>query len=201
MLAITALCLGWIPWHVQTRGYWYWRENEPGNLSFMKKTLARWISESWTQKRWDRFGWRRLLLGGNNSSWGPPRLGEAGRAHFSNYTLAFASQLRKSTENLSQGSWLVSDASLRRLGRLIRGSLDWPAEHVPLVCLWVTSVSPWLVVKRVMLAILFFRFAGAGDTRWGSQWDCAGDQQAQAEAFRSKQQECRRRGKGTYWVQ
>jgi hypothetical protein len=35
------------------------------------------------------------------------------------YTLAFALQLRKSTENLSQGSRVVGDYSLRRLGRLL----------------------------------------------------------------------------------
>jgi hypothetical protein len=48
-----------------------------------------------------------------------------------NYTLAFALQLRKSTENLSQGSREVGDYSLRRLGRLFffRNSLGWPAEH------------------------------------------------------------------------
>jgi hypothetical protein len=35
---------------------------------------------------------------------------------FFNETLAFASQLRKSTENLSQGSRVLGDHSLRRLG-------------------------------------------------------------------------------------
>jgi hypothetical protein len=33
-----------------------------------------------------------------------------------NYTLAFALQLRKSTDNLRQGSRVVGDYSLRRLG-------------------------------------------------------------------------------------
>jgi hypothetical protein len=44
------------------------------------------------------------------------------------YTLAFTF-LRKSRENLSQGSRLVRDYSLRRLGRLLRDSFGWPAEH------------------------------------------------------------------------
>jgi hypothetical protein len=46
-----------------------------------------------------------------------------------NYTLAFALQLRKSMENLSQGSRVVGDYSLRRLGWLLMESLGWPAEH------------------------------------------------------------------------
>jgi hypothetical protein len=46
-----------------------------------------------------------------------------------NYNLAFALQLRKSTENPSQGSRVVGDNSLGRLGGLFRDSLGWPAEH------------------------------------------------------------------------
>jgi hypothetical protein len=46
-----------------------------------------------------------------------------------NNTLAFALQLRKSTENLSQGSRVVGDCSLRRLDSLFRDSLGWPAER------------------------------------------------------------------------
>jgi hypothetical protein len=42
--------------------------------------------------------------GGNHFGWGPPWLGDAGRAPFFSYALAFALQLRKSTENLSQDS-------------------------------------------------------------------------------------------------
>jgi hypothetical protein len=36
-----------------------------------------------------------------------------------NYTLEFALELRKSTENLSQGTRVVGDHSLRRLGCLL----------------------------------------------------------------------------------
>jgi hypothetical protein len=46
-----------------------------------------------------------------------------------NYTLAFAFQLRKSTENLRHGSRVVGDCSLRQIGRFFRDSLDWPAER------------------------------------------------------------------------
>jgi hypothetical protein len=60
--------------------------------------------------------------------WRPPWLGEAGRAPFFNYTLVFALQLRKSTENLRPGNRLVLRHQLRRLGRLFRSALDWPAE-------------------------------------------------------------------------
>jgi hypothetical protein len=48
-----------------------------------------------------------------------------------NYTLAFALQLRKSTESLSQGSRVVANYSLRRRGCLFMDSLGWPAEHSP----------------------------------------------------------------------
>jgi hypothetical protein len=98
----------------------------------VKKILVGWVSGSWIQKCWDRFGWWPLRLGGggggNNFSWRPPWLGKAGRAPL-NYTLAFALQLRKSTENLSQVSRVVGDYSLRRLGWLSVDSLGWPAEH------------------------------------------------------------------------
>jgi hypothetical protein len=46
-----------------------------------------------------------------------------------NYTLAFALQLRKITENLSQFYRMVLDNNRCRLRRLFRGSLDWPAER------------------------------------------------------------------------
>jgi hypothetical protein len=43
-------------------------------------------------------------------------IGEGAPCPFFTYTLAFALQLRKSTENLSQGSRVVGDYTLRRLG-------------------------------------------------------------------------------------
>jgi hypothetical protein len=46
-----------------------------------------------------------------------------------NYTLASALKLSKIAENLSQVSRIVRHYSLRRLGLLFRGSLDWPAKH------------------------------------------------------------------------
>jgi hypothetical protein len=71
-------------------------------------------------------------------------IGEGGPGPFLNYTLEFALQLSKSTGNLSQGSRVVGDCSLRRLGRLFTDSLGWHAEHpVHLGYPWVTSVSPW----------------------------------------------------------
>jgi hypothetical protein len=87
------------------------------------------MSGSWTQKGWDRFGWWSLRLGGRgvilvegHHDWG-------GRAvPLLNYTLAFALQLRKSTENLRLGSRAVRHHSCR-ISCLFRGSLDWPAEH------------------------------------------------------------------------
>jgi hypothetical protein len=61
---------------------------------------------------------------------------------FFGYTLAFALQLMKVTENLSQGS-RVGFHLLRQLGLLFRESLDWPAEHQSSF-LCVTSACPWL---------------------------------------------------------
>jgi hypothetical protein len=49
--------------------------------------------------------------------------------HLLNDTRAFALQQKKSTENLRQGSRVVRHHLLRRLGRLFRDSLGWPAEH------------------------------------------------------------------------
>jgi hypothetical protein len=47
----------------QTRGHCYWRMTvTSGYLSFMKSSLARWPSGSWTQKRWDPFGWHPLRI-------------------------------------------------------------------------------------------------------------------------------------------
>jgi hypothetical protein len=45
-----------------------------------------------------------------------------------NYTLAFALHLRKSMKNLSRGSRVFRNYSLRRLGCLLRDSLGWHAE-------------------------------------------------------------------------
>jgi hypothetical protein len=50
------------------------------------------------------------LGGGHHFGWRPPWLGERGPCFFSvSYTLAFASQPRKRTENLSQGTQVVLD--------------------------------------------------------------------------------------------
>jgi hypothetical protein len=82
--------------------------------------LVGWLSGSWTHKCWDRSGWWPLRLGGggNTSAEG---LHDWGRrvVPLLNYTLAFALQLRESTENLCQCSRVVGDYSLRRLGRLL----------------------------------------------------------------------------------
>jgi hypothetical protein len=66
--------------------------------------------------------------GGYHSGWKPPWLGKAGHAPFV-YTLVFALQLRKSTENLGQCSRVVGDCLLCGLGHLFRDSLSCPAEH------------------------------------------------------------------------
>jgi hypothetical protein len=71
------------------------------------------------------------LGGGESLRLKASMIGEGGRTlPLLNYTLAlFAFQLRKSTENLDQDSRVAGDYTFRRLGRLSRDSLGWPAEH------------------------------------------------------------------------
>jgi hypothetical protein len=57
-----------------------------------------------------------LWLMASTTSAEGPMIGEGGPCPFLNYTLAIALQLRKSTENLCQGSRVVGDYPLRRLG-------------------------------------------------------------------------------------
>jgi hypothetical protein len=123
-------CRGGRPWLFQTSGYCYWWEIVPsGNVSFAKRILVGWLSGGWTQKCLDRFGWWPLRLRGEITS--AEGLHDWGRRAvlLLNYTLAFSLQLRKSTENLSQGSRVVGDCSLRCPSRPFRDSLGWPAEH------------------------------------------------------------------------
>jgi hypothetical protein len=54
-------------------------------------------------------------------------------------TQAFALQLRKSTENLSQGSRVLGDYSLRRIGCLHMDSLGYHPEH----SLYVPAQAPY----------------------------------------------------------
>jgi hypothetical protein len=76
---------------------------------------------------------------------GASMIGEGGPCPFPSYTLAFALQLRKSVENLSQDLRLVLDTSrgvdltaFLRQPRLV----CWASAL--LSCPWVTSVNPWL---------------------------------------------------------
>jgi hypothetical protein len=51
MLTLTVCCLGWGPWHVQTRAIDTGGNTDTsGNLSYTKITLIGWISGSWTQR-------------------------------------------------------------------------------------------------------------------------------------------------------
>jgi hypothetical protein len=79
-----------------------------GSLSFIERIFVRWLSESWKQKCCGRFCWRPLRFGGGGRfGWRPPWLGRRA-VLLLNYILAFALQLRKITENLSQGSPVVT---------------------------------------------------------------------------------------------
>jgi hypothetical protein len=81
------------------------------------------------QKCWDRFGWWPLRFGGGGDhfDWRPPWLGKAGSAPFELYPGICPTTEGK--HGKPQRSRVVGDYSLRRLGRLLRESLDWPAEH------------------------------------------------------------------------
>jgi hypothetical protein len=91
--------------------------------------LIGWLSGSWILKCWDRVRWWPLRLRGEITS--AEGLHDRWRraVPLLNCTLAFVLQLWESTENLGQGSRVVGNYSVRRLGRLFRDSLIWPAEH------------------------------------------------------------------------
>jgi hypothetical protein len=126
---------GFLSWQkaliCQTRGYCCWWEITPSaNLPFMKRIFVGWLSVSWSQNCWDHYGWWPLLLGKGEITvaeglhvWGRQAM------PLLNFTLAFTLQLRKRMENLSWVIQVVKDCLLRQLGCLLRGSLDWPAEH------------------------------------------------------------------------
>jgi hypothetical protein len=113
-----------------------------GNLSFMKRTLFKWMSGSWTQKDWDRFGWWPLCVGGIILAEGLHDLGRQDMLLL-NYTVAFVLQLRKITENLRDCSRVVRQHSLCWLDCLFRGSPDWPAKHQ----------SSWVTRGRLLSAL------------------------------------------------
>jgi hypothetical protein len=73
------------PWLFQTRGCCYWWEIVPsGNVPFVKNILVGWLSEVWTQKYWDRFGWWPLRLGGKSLQLKASMIGEGGPCPFFN---------------------------------------------------------------------------------------------------------------------
>jgi hypothetical protein len=95
----------------------------------VKRILVGWPFGVWNQKCCDRFGWWPLRLGGKSLQLKASMIGGRRAVPLLNYTLAFALQLRKSTENVCQGSRVVGDYSQRRLGWLLKDSLGWPAEN------------------------------------------------------------------------
>jgi hypothetical protein len=96
-------------------------------LVLREKIWVGWFTGVWTQKYCDLFGWWPLRLVGKSLQLRAPWLGKA--CPFLNYTLAFALQLRKITDNHSQSGRVVGDYSLRRLGWLLMEGFGWPAEN------------------------------------------------------------------------
>jgi hypothetical protein len=77
MLTVKVCCLGWRPWHVQTRGHCHWREYELVR-QFVLYDKNTGLMDVWelNPKIWDRFGWRPLRpWEGDNFGWEPPWLG------------------------------------------------------------------------------------------------------------------------------
>jgi hypothetical protein len=113
------------------RGYCYWWDIIPSDLSFTKQILVGWLSGSWTQKCWLHFSWRpwRLWQKWNHFGRRPPWLGKAGRTPFELYP-DISLQVSKSKQNLSQGWWVFRDYSLHRLD-----------------CLWGTASADLLSIS------------------------------------------------------
>jgi hypothetical protein len=107
---------GWLSWlkasHLHTRATATGGSIiPPGNLSFAKRTLTGWKSGSWTQKVWDRFGWR------------PPHLGLGRLCPIG----IIPTHLRYNWGKY--GRTALRHLSWCRVCRVIRGSVDCTAEH------------------------------------------------------------------------
>jgi hypothetical protein len=104
-------------------------------------TLVGWMSGSWTEKGWDRFGWWPLRLGGGGIIL-VEGLHDLGRRStpLLNHTLAFTLQ---QTEELRQGSRVVKTTRFTVLavffGTASAGPLSISPPRLPVS----TSVSPW----------------------------------------------------------
>jgi hypothetical protein len=77
MFPLTVCCLGWRPWHVQTRGCCNWWEVQPVRQFVLYEKDFGWM-DFWdlNPEVWDRFGWRPFKIWGQ---WTPS----------CNYILAF----------------------------------------------------------------------------------------------------------------
>jgi hypothetical protein len=109
--------------------------------SFTERTSVGWISDSWTQKEWDCFGWRSLQLGkGEHFGWGLLWLGEVDQAPFSVILLNLPYNWGKAQETSVMVAGSVVLAWLLCCGypRLV----CWPS--VLLCCLCMTLIRPWL---------------------------------------------------------
>jgi hypothetical protein len=91
VLTLTGICGGRRPWLFRLGILLLVGDYPSRELVLYREVLVGWLSESWSQKCWGRFGWR------------PPWLGRRALPLL-NYILASALELRKSNENFSQGS-------------------------------------------------------------------------------------------------
>jgi hypothetical protein len=113
MLTINVCCLGWRPWHVQTRSYCCWRE--PVRQFDLYEKKFGWMSGSWTQRMGSL--WMKA-----SATWGRAVILTEGLCHWGRQAVPLFQlypgnflQLRKSTENLSHGSRLILVNSYLRI--------------------------------------------------------------------------------------
>jgi hypothetical protein len=110
----------------------------------MKRILVGWLYESSTQNCWDSFGWWPLRLSGKSLWLNASKTAEVRPCPLLMIPWHLPYNWRKARKTC-QGSWIVGDYSLRRLGRLFRDSLAWPAEHqsTSVICEWLQSALGW----------------------------------------------------------
>jgi hypothetical protein len=117
-------------WHVQTRVYCYRWEGDPiRQLVLCENSFG--LRDVWELNP-EELGSVLLMASaiwwGNHFRWRPPWLEKAVRAAFQIYR-GICLTAEENTENIGQGSRVVWHYSLRRLDRLFRDSIGWPAEH------------------------------------------------------------------------
>jgi hypothetical protein len=126
MLTLTVCCLSWGPWHVQTRAIDTGGNTDRQAICPLRKELwlagclgvePREMGSIWL-RAWATLGGGIILAEGLHD-WGMRAV------PLLSYTLAFSLQLRKSTQNLSQGSCDKAESESESLYDWRSVSLSW----------------------------------------------------------------------------